>query len=139
MMASDCQSCHKVSDKSVGPAFTQVANRYQGQKDASAYLVNKVLKGGSGVWGEVAMAAHPDMKESEAKQIVQWIMSLADNASTKQKSLPAKGVIVAKKPTERSEETVLRIHAQYTNAPGMGIRPLSGSKTVDLTLPSNSD
>src|SRR5690606_19969461 len=35
MMASDCQSCHKISDKSVGPDFTRVANKYQGQKDAS--------------------------------------------------------------------------------------------------------
>ena len=91
------------------------------------------------MWGEVAMAAHPDMKESEAKQIVQWILSLADDAPAKQKSLPAKGVIVAKKPAESSEETVLRIHAQYTNAPGVGIRPLLGAKTVDLELSSDSD
>ena len=80
------------------------------------------------------MAAHPDMKESEARQIVQWILSLADDQAGKRKSLPAKGTIVAKQPAEGAEETVLRIHAQYTNAPGMGIRPLSGSKTVDLKL-----
>ena len=139
MMASDCQSCHKITEKSVGPAFTQVAAKYQGEKDASTYLVQKILKGGSGVWGEVAMAAHPGMKEAEAQQIVQWIRSLADDASTKHKSLPAKGEIVAKKPDAEGEETVLRIHAQYTNAPGMGIRPLAGSKTVDLQLSESSD
>src|SRR5690606_11723751 len=105
MMASDCQSCHKISEKSVGPSFMQVAKKYQGQKDATSYLVDKVLNGGSGVWGEVAMAAHPGMKEGEAKQIVQWVLSLADDQAAKQKSLPAKGVIVAKKSDAGAEET----------------------------------
>jgi len=92
------------------------------------------MQGGSGVWGEVAMAAHPDMKDAEARQIVHWIMSLADNQDGKPKSLPATGTIVAKKGGPGDKETVLRIHAQYTNSPGMGIKPLSGSKTVDLKL-----
>ena len=133
MMASDCQSCHKLSEKNVGPSFMQVAEKYHGQKDATAYLVDKVVNGGSGVWGEVAMAAHPGMKEGEARQIVQWVLSLAGDQSARSKSLPAKGSVVAKRPAG-DEETVLRIHAQYTNAPGMGIRPLSGSQTVDLKL-----
>ena len=80
------------------------------------------------------MAAHPDMKEAEARQIVRWIMSLADEQAGKRKSLPASGTIVAKKSNEGDKETVLRIHAQYTNAPGMGIKPLTGSETVDLKL-----
>lgn len=138
MMASDCQSCHKLSEKSVGPSFVQVAEKYHGQKDATSYLVDKVLNGGSGVWGEVAMAAHPGMKESEARQIVQWVLSLGENQSGGSKSLPAKGSVVAKQPVG-DEETVLRIHAQYTNVPGMGIRPLSGSKTVDLKLEPKSE
>lgn len=117
----------------------QVAEKYHGQKDATAYLVDKIINGGGGVWGEVAMAAHPGMKEGEARQIVQWVMSLAENASARQKSLPAKGVVVAKKPDAQAEETVLRFHAQYTNVPGMGIRPLPGSKTVDLKLEPKSD
>ncbi|MFC3196858.1 ThuA domain-containing protein [Parapedobacter deserti] len=133
MMASDCQSCHKIDEPSVGPSYMQVASRYKGRQGASTYLMEKIMQGGSGVWGEVAMAAHPDMKESEARQIVQWIMSLADDQAVKKKSLPAKGTIVARPPsTGDGEQTVLRITAQYTNSPGMGIRPLSGSKTVDL-------
>lgn len=135
MMASDCQSCHKVNEKSVGPSFTEVANNYTGKKDANTYLIEKILHGGSGVWGEVAMAAHPDMKESEARQIVQWVMSLAADDKAKGKSLPAKGAVLARPPVGGDgEQTVLRITAQYTNSPGMGIRPLSGSKTVDLKI-----
>src|SRR5690606_8977007 len=65
MMASDCQSCHKVDEPSIGPSYTAVALHYRNQKGAPSYLTEKIMKGGSGVWGEVAMAAHPDMKEAE--------------------------------------------------------------------------
>jgi len=135
MMASDCQSCHKVDDLSVGPSYMQVAKKYKTQPSAPGYLAEKIIKGSAGVWGEVAMPAHPDMKPAEARQIALWIMSLADDESDKRKSAPAKGSIVARPPAKGNEgETVLRITAQYTNSPGMGVRPLSGSKTVDLRL-----
>ncbi|MBK1439092.1 ThuA domain-containing protein [Parapedobacter sp. ISTM3] len=140
MMASDCQSCHKVNEPSVGPSYALVASKYKGQREATSYLVEKILQGSSGVWGEVAMPAHPDMKESEARQIVQWIMSLADDQTAKRKSLPVKGTIVARPPAGGDDEqTVLRITAQYTNNPGMGVRPLSGSKTVNLTMKPKTD
>lgn len=134
MMASDCQSCHKLNEPSVGPSYTQVATRYKNRSGATSYLVGKIRQGGSGVWGEVAMPAHPGMKESEARQIVQWVLSLSDDQSAKRKSLPAKGTVVARPPAGDNAPTVLRITAQYTNAPEMGIRPLSDVKTVDLQL-----
>lgn len=139
MMASDCQSCHKVDEPSVGPSYMQVANRYKGQPGTARYLMEKIRNGGGGVWGEVAMAAHPDMKESEARQIAQWIMSLADDQTKKSNSLPAKGTFVAQPPAGNGEQVVLRINANYTNAPGMGIRPLSGTKVVDLRLRDAKD
>ncbi|WP_257656245.1 ThuA domain-containing protein [Parapedobacter lycopersici] len=132
MLASDCQSCHKIDGPSVGPSYTQVAAKYRKQNDAAAYLTGKVLQGGSGVWGEVAMPAHPGMKESEARQIIQWVLSLGDSQQAKHKSLPAKGTIVVRPPAGSDSTTVMRITAQYTNTPGAGIRPLSGVKTVDL-------
>lgn len=134
MMASDCRSCHQLAEPSVGPSYMQVASRYKGRDDASSYLVGKIRDGGSGVWGEVAMAAHPEMKESEARQIVQWIMSLAEDQTKRTSSLPAKGTIVAQPPAGHDEQTILRITAEYTNAPEIGIRPLSGAKTIDLKL-----
>jgi len=41
-----------------------------------AHLTEKVKEGGSGVWGDVAMPAHPALKPAEAKQIISWILSL---------------------------------------------------------------
>jgi cytochrome c551/c552 len=87
MLSLDCKSCHKENEKSVGPAFVQVAQKYKNDPNAVGYLVKKIKNGGSGVWGEVAMAAHPTLSETDLQQVVQWVLSLANKAPVK-KSLP---------------------------------------------------
>ena len=37
-------------------------------------LTQKVLKGGTGVWGAVPMPANPQVTEAEAKQLVEWVL-----------------------------------------------------------------
>ena len=72
----NCMACHAVDKKLVGPAYKDVAAKYAGQKDAVDMLSAKVIKGGSGVWGPIPMPANPQVSEAEAKQLVQWILSL---------------------------------------------------------------
>jgi cytochrome c len=69
-------ACHAVDAKRVGPAYKDVAAKYADNKDAVAVLSAKVIKGGSGSWGVVPMPANPQVSESEAKTLVQWILSL---------------------------------------------------------------
>jgi cytochrome c len=121
MLSLDCKSCHKVDEKSIGPAFIEVAKKYKKDDKAPAYLISKIIKGGSGVWGETAMAAHPNLAEGDAKQIVQWILSLG-NESVK-KSLPANGTVSVK---EVKEDKVLYISATYMDKGGDAIKPLAG-------------
>ncbi len=76
MLSLDCKSCHKISEKSIGPAFTDVAKKYPNNKVSMAHLTQKVTQGGGGVWGDVVMPAHPALKPTDAKQIIGWILSL---------------------------------------------------------------
>jgi cytochrome c len=119
----DCKTCHKTNEKSIGPAYSAVAAKYAKNAKASDYLVNKIIKGGGGVWGEVAMAAHPDLKPADAQKIVSWILSLNKPAA---KSLPAVGTIT---PSAKDVEggKLMQISATYTDKGGAGRKPLSGS------------
>ncbi len=72
----NCMACHAVDQKVIGPAYKDVAVKYAGQADAVPKLTTKVMKGGSGVWGAVPMPANPQVSEAEAKQLVQWILTL---------------------------------------------------------------
>ena len=76
----DCKACHKLDGPSIGPSYTQVANRYRNDKNAVNYLSRKIIGGGGGVWGEQAMSAHPDLTTDDAEKIVEYILSLGQNS-----------------------------------------------------------
>ena len=70
-----CTACHAVDHKVVGPAFKDVAAKYQG-KDVEATLVEKVRNGGAGVWGQIPMTPNPQVPDADLHAIVKWILSL---------------------------------------------------------------
>ena len=71
-----CTACHAVDKKIVGPSYKDVAAKYKGDKGAEAKLVEKVKKGGSGVWGQVPMPPNTQVKDEDVKALVKWILSL---------------------------------------------------------------
>jgi cytochrome c len=75
MKKSDCFTCHQVKVKVVGPAYKDVAKKYKGDPKAVAALVKKVKEGGQGVWGQVPMSPHPQLKDEEIKAMVQWVLA----------------------------------------------------------------
>lgn len=71
---SDCRTCHKDNEKLIGPAYADVAKKYT---DADIQtLVKKVQSGGQGVWGQIPMAAHPNISEEDATAMVKYILSM---------------------------------------------------------------
>jgi cytochrome c len=72
----NCLACHATDKKLVGPAYKDIAAKYAGQKDAVDKLAQKVIKGSTGVWGPVPMPANAQVNEAEAKQLVQWVLSI---------------------------------------------------------------
>ncbi|HUR11505.1 MAG TPA: ThuA domain-containing protein [Flavitalea sp.] len=129
MLSLDCKSCHQIKDKSVGPSFEMVAQKYSKDPNAMSYLSDKIIKGGSGVWGEVAMAAHPTLKEEDTRQIIQWIMTLSGEAK-KQTSLGPKGTI--RPPATLKDNTAMYIAATFTDKGTKGSKPLIGNSTIAL-------
>ena len=71
----ECAGCHQMDMKIVGPGLKQVAEKYRGNKDAPAKLIEKIKKGGVGVWGEIPMPPNLDVTEDELKIVVAWILS----------------------------------------------------------------
>ncbi|MDQ6814760.1 MAG: ThuA domain-containing protein [Bacteroidota bacterium] len=141
MLSLDCKGCHKENEKSVGPAYVQVSEKYQRNRDAMTYLTQKIIKGGAGVWGEVAMPAHPALPQGDAQQIVSWVLSLANKSAAK-KSLPQSGTV---NPPEAAPQTgrapaapapIMVLSASYTDKGGQNIRALTGNGST--TLRSNT-
>jgi cytochrome c len=71
-----CVACHVVKGpKTVGPSYADVAKKYAGQKAAEAKLVEKVKKGGTGVWGQVPMPPNPSVPDADIRALVKWVLS----------------------------------------------------------------
>ncbi len=81
---SDCLTCHKVSEKLVGPAYQDVANKYAGVDTAVTYLAHRIITGvGTNEphnWGSetnnAVMTPHPQVSEADAEQMVKYVLLL---------------------------------------------------------------
>nr|AUN37932.1 cytochrome c551/c552 [uncultured bacterium] len=76
MKKLDCATCHKMDKKVIGPSFLDIAKKYPTNEKNINYLSDKIIKGGSGVWGAIPMAPHATLKKDEAKKIAKYILSL---------------------------------------------------------------
>jgi len=73
---SDCTGCHQVDRKLIGPAYADVAAKYENTEANVTMLAQKVIAGGVGVWGEIPVAAHPNLTEEDATDMVRYILLL---------------------------------------------------------------
>ncbi len=74
--ASDCGSCHRENEKLLGPAYHDVALKYPNTDANVTKLAKKVISGGKGNWGDIAMTPHPGLSESDAKEMIRYVLSL---------------------------------------------------------------
>lgn len=71
---SDCLSCHKENERLIGPSYAEVAEKYT-EADIEQ-LADKIIEGGSGVWGDAVMTPHPALSKEDAKKMVVYILSI---------------------------------------------------------------
>jgi len=76
---SDCATCHKIDEKIIGPAFRDIANKYTNNEANVDMLANKIIKGGSGNWGAIAMTPHSGLSVDDAKAMAKYVLLLKNN------------------------------------------------------------
>jgi cytochrome c len=106
MSTSTCFTCHAARTKLIGPSYDLVAQRYRGQPSAVDSLAKRIINGSTGIWGDLKMPPHPDLKVEQVKEIVRWILKNNDDPDqnyiagiegafrTKEKTKDTKGVYV---------------------------------------------
>lgn len=128
--ASDCKSCHDTDKKSVGPTYRTVSKKYEKSSDALGYLTQKIISGGSGVWGEVAMAAHPDLPEQDAREMARYILSLAKEKAAGK--LPLRGTYTTTLPKGDAGKGSFIFRASYADQGANGLPSVRSERTLVL-------
>ncbi len=134
--ASDCKACHAKDIKVNGPSYMDIANKYT--SDDAAYLISRIIKGGSGVWGETMMAAHPQLKPDEVQKIVNYILSLKPNTEAPKTLLPINGTIEFKDHMNSEKNGFYVLMASYLdngNEEGQPESKLSAREQVVFKAP----
>ncbi len=130
MANSDCRSCHTLDQRTVGPSFKEIAERYA-QKRPVTELANKIIKGGGGAWGEHAMSAHPQLSVADAAEMVNYILMLNEEEQTVT-GLPASKTIPLKSHVGKKEPGTYILTASYTDKGGQVIGPLTNQTMLVL-------
>src|SRR4030095_9061610 len=106
------KSCHMKDKKSIGPSYIQIARKYKGgTASTSDNLAKKIISGGVGVWGEHAMSAHPQLSNSDARTIVDYILNIEVKKVVK--TQPLKGTFVTKNPEGSKDKGTFVLRAAY--------------------------
>jgi cytochrome c len=71
-----CLSCHAKAEKVVGPAYLKVSEKYRGDKDAVAMLVQSIQFGSSGKWGRIPMPAHSSLSQDDLKTLATYVLNM---------------------------------------------------------------
>ena len=131
---SDCKSCHLQNVRSVGPSYMEVAEKYKGQ-DVIEKLADKIIVGGTGVWGEHSMAAHPGISKADAKTMVSYIMSLTEKKASNKIALA--GDLSLKKPDNQAgTKGVFVVRATYLDKGNKKMAPVQSEEWLFLRHPS---
>ena len=133
MAKSDCAACHFKDQESVGPTYLEIADKYHEEDGARAYLIDKVLNGGGGVWGPQAMAAHPQHTKEEAGDMVDYILSLQSDQQLKR--LPLQGEYLIDQQKQSNPEGSLILMASYTDRGSEGASPIARQSLITLRFP----
>ncbi len=76
VLQGDCKTCHHSVNKIIGPSFTDIAKKYEYTPANVKLLAERIIKGSSGVWGEIPMNEHTDLSENDAAEMTRYILSL---------------------------------------------------------------
>lgn len=112
ILNSDCRSCHSMTELSVGPSYTMIADRYKDDPEAVDRLAKTIISGGSGNWGGYVMSAHPQMSLDQATTIVNYILSLS---KVKVTELPPTGNYAFDFHSDKEEPQDYVLKADYTD------------------------
>lgn len=102
---NDCNICHRMDTKLMGPSFDDIGKKYGTKPDGRGYLAGKIINGSVGIWGEEAMPPHPAITMKEAELIAGYLLQHRTGTT---KSKPLKGTVVIDDMSKNDGRYILR-------------------------------
>ena len=128
MARSDCAMCHNRDTKSRGPSFAQLAEKYPVDDATLTVLATKIRNGGTGVWGQEVMPAHPLITMNEARTLAAYMVSVNDD---RRSLMPLQGTFTPEIPAGDNGRGSLILRAVYSDK-GAGELPVQTAEALTV-------
>jgi len=128
MAKIDCATCHNRDTKSRGPSFAQLSEKYQPDAETLTALATKIRSGGTGVWGQEVMPAHPLLTVHEASTMANYMVSFKD---ARLSAVPLQGSYTPAIPAGDSGRGSIVVRAVYADK-GAGDLPAQTTEAVTV-------
>ncbi|WP_347329803.1 family 16 glycoside hydrolase [Marinimicrobium locisalis] len=143
---SDCAACHNPQAQTVGPAYIDIAQRYDNRLEVVIELAQKIIEGGAGNWGQTPMTPHPDLSEEDAEQMVGYIFSLGGKDPEETRWLldqPADAYEVVEDPSSAAKNgAMLYLHPYSGDQPSIDTLrtsdPVDAARVARIHLPNKA-
>lgn len=126
LTSMNCVACHQSNTPSIGPAFKDVAFKYGDSKKTRKYLLEKIQKGGGGVWGHALMPPHVHIKPDQINTMVDAILALKKGNAQIALGKDNKVKLANCPPKPADANGVYVIRASYTDMGANGLLGVSG-------------
>jgi len=132
----NCVACHNSTTPSIGPAYKDVAFKYPDNKKNRKYLLEKIQKGGGGVWGHALMPPHVHIKPADINTMVDTILAMKKGNAQIALGKDNKLKLTKCPPNPNDAGGVYVIRASYTDMGANGLLGVSGeSEPIILKSP----
>ncbi|EAR01792.1 c-type cytochrome [Maribacter sp. HTCC2170] len=115
MSRSTCFSCHSAKGKLIGPSFEQIATKYKKNEKAIEFLTEKIIAGGTSIWGDEKMPPHPDLKVDQVQEMVYWILENNSDSDKNYLTGIAGTIKTMEQPGSDHEKSILVLTARYSD------------------------
>lgn len=130
---SDCKACHTRNVRTVGPAFSEIAKRYDPTPEVINTLATRIIRGSHGIWDmDNNMPAHPSITPHDARTITNYILSIDRELPN---TLPVEGTFVFRVPEDDNGKGTYIIRAAYTDQGANGLPSHTTDSMILLTSP----
>ena len=133
---SACFTCHASKNKLIGPSLQLIPKRYPNNPTSIETLAKKLMKGSTGIWGNIPMPPHPDLKADQAREMIRWILKNNTNPDVTYFTGIDGAFRTKQKPEKDAGKGVYILTASYTDH-GLNGQPQLSKRGEDTIILKN--
>ena len=133
---NNCLTCHQSKLKSIGPAYLDIAKKYEDNAANRKSLLAKLKTGGNGTWGHMPMPPQGHIAEAKLDQMLSAIFAMSGESRLIAKGANGTIKLITEPEDSKNSKGIYIIKATYTDKGANGISALTGESESIVLSPA---